>query len=80
MTCFIHLLRLKMIESEIQHKVYRVDNAKSPKTIYETTDRFLERLTAWKDAIPPQSNLWDSTNPKNFKGDEYRRYDSYVSE
>jgi hypothetical protein len=81
MTCYIHLLRLRIIDSEIQHDIYRVDNRNSAKTIYQTTDDFLERLSAWRDAIPPQSthsSQPDPTNRNNFRGDEYRSYDSYV--
>ncbi|KAK8056216.1 transcriptional regulatory protein [Apiospora rasikravindrae] len=55
LTSFIHRTRLKRIESEIQHIVYRVDK---PGTIADTTiDAFLDRLNSWKDAIP-----YDATN------------------
>lgn len=50
MTSFVHRLRLKRIESEIQHTVYRVDQSgKTPDAIIHS---FLDRLDAWKDAIP----------------------------
>ncbi|PVH71530.1 hypothetical protein DL98DRAFT_596856 [Cadophora sp. DSE1049] len=73
MSCFIHLLRLKILESEIQHKIYRVDSARSLPAIYKSTDIFLERLNAWKDAIPSQRLtlvycMWhDSSNSHAFK-------------
>lgn len=79
MTTIVHLLRLKRIESEIQHKIYRVDRSKSFKTICATTDAFLERLRAWKDAIPPQSKQYDLFNSQTVAGNDYRTYDSYVS-
>lgn len=78
MTCYIHLLRLRIIDTEIQHNIYRVDSPNSPRTIYKTTDRFLERLFAWKNSIPPQSIEWDPANRNDFRGDEYQSYDSYV--
>ena len=55
LTSFIHRTRLKRIESEIQHTVYRVDK---PGPIADTTiDAFLDTLHSWKDAIP-----YDATN------------------
>ncbi|ORY66068.1 fungal-specific transcription factor domain-containing protein [Pseudomassariella vexata] len=50
LTSFIHRLRLKRIESEIQHVVYRVDQpSKIPDVI---VNAFLDRLDNWKNAIP----------------------------
>ncbi|KAK8082148.1 hypothetical protein PG996_000929 [Apiospora saccharicola] len=55
LTSFIHRTRLKRIESEIQHSVYRVDR---PGTIADITiDAFLNKLNSWKEAIP-----YDATN------------------
>lgn len=81
MTAFIHLLRLKRIEAEIQHKIYRVDKVKSAEWLYKTTDVFLEKLIAWKVAIPPEATCAqpESTDRQNFRGDEYRRYDNYMA-
>jgi hypothetical protein len=80
MTTIVHLLRLKRIESEIQHKIYRVDNSKSSKAICATTDMFLEKLRAWKEVIPPQSKQYDLSNSMSLAGNDYRTYDSYVSD
>ncbi|KAE9978160.1 hypothetical protein BLS_000838 [Venturia inaequalis] len=81
MTTFIHLLRLKRIEADIQHKIYRVDKAKSAEWLYKKTDMFLEHMIAWKDAIPPEatSAQLDSTDRQSFRGDEYRRHDNYMA-
>lgn len=79
MSCYVHLLRLRIIDSEIQHKVYRVDCVKSPESIYKMTDILLAKLQAWKDVIPPESTHWDPRDRQTFRGDEYRSYDSYVS-
>jgi hypothetical protein len=50
MTSFIHHLRLKQIESDIQHEIYRVDR---PAWISDAViQQYLDRLNAWKDAIP----------------------------
>lgn len=54
LTSFIHRLRLKRLESEIQHAVYRVDQ---PKKISDAIiNAFLERLNSWKEAIPYEAN------------------------
>ncbi|KAH6669955.1 fungal-specific transcription factor domain-containing protein [Halenospora varia] len=79
LTCFIHLLRLRIIDSEIQHSIYRVDCRSSSKSVYQKTDAFLEKLIAWKDAIPPQSTQWDPADRHKFRGDEYQSYDSYMA-
>ncbi|CAJ2501292.1 Uu.00g041450.m01.CDS01 [Anthostomella pinea] len=50
LTSFIHRTRLKLIESEIQHVIYRVDR---PNKVPDTTiNMFIDRLSAWQDAIP----------------------------
>jgi hypothetical protein len=79
MTTIIHLLRLKRLESEIQHKIYRVDRLKSSKAICATTDGFLDKLRAWKEAIPPQSKHFELLDPTTVGGNDYRTYDSYAS-
>lgn len=79
MSTFIHILRLKKIESDIQHNIYRVDRPSASKSIHQSTDLFLERLYAWRDAIPPQSKHWGPADRNKFRGDEYMSYDSYVS-
>lgn len=68
MTCFIHIIRLKRIESEIQRSLYRVDNSINSNRIAET-ERFLQHLTAWKENIPHHSRELDGN----------RRTDTYVS-
>jgi hypothetical protein len=81
MTTFIHLLRLKRIEADIQHKIYRVDKAQSAEWLYKTTDAFLEKMIAWRDAIPPEAIIAppDAADRHSFRGDEYRRYDNYLA-
>lgn len=78
MTCFVHFVRLKRIESDIQHTIYRVDSPQCPKDVYQTTDRFLAQLQAWRDAIPIESTQEDPSDPQMFAGNDYRRYDNYV--
>jgi hypothetical protein len=78
MTTIVHLIRLKRLESEIQHKLYRVDKTKSADAIYETTDRYLEKLEAWKAAIPAAIPQVSSGSRSSVHGDDYRTYDSYV--
>ena len=52
LTIFIHTTRLKMIESEIQHIIYRVDrpNQTTPEIIQSS----LDRIAAWEAAIPAE--------------------------
>lgn len=78
MTTVIHLLRLKILESEIQHKIYRVDRLKSSASTCRTTDGFIERLYAWRDAIPPESTGSPLLDSASVDGNDYRGYDSYV--
>jgi hypothetical protein len=73
MSTLIHLFRLKKIESEIQHQLYRVDKVKTPHEVSAQTDVFLERLRAWKSAIPQHKIPPDQTEHQ-----VYRSYDSYV--
>lgn len=73
MSTLIHLLRLKRIESEIQHKIYRVDKVKSSQEIHVETNSFLERLHTWKSAIPQHQ-----ANQAMAENQVYLGYDSYV--
>lgn len=50
LTPFIHFRRLRMIESKIEHVVYR-RNRRAPADPALIQD-FIDRLAAWKDAIP----------------------------
>ncbi|KAI2619534.1 fungal-specific transcription factor domain-containing protein [Hypomontagnella submonticulosa] len=53
LTSFVHRMRLKQIESEIQHDVYRVDRPNDVSDAIINT--FLDRLNAWKEVIPFES-------------------------
>jgi hypothetical protein len=68
LTSFIHRLRLKRIESEIQHVVYRVD--RSDKLSEATINRFMERLDAWKDAVPFEARSYVHKSNTAFEGME----------
>ncbi|CAK7232464.1 hypothetical protein SBRCBS47491_008280 [Sporothrix bragantina] len=61
---FIHLTRLRMIESSIQRNIYRVD--RGVEVSDAEIDGFLEHLDAWKRDIPrrggPSNNFGSSTN------------------
>lgn len=56
LTPFIHRLRLKRIESEIQHTVYRVDQV--DEVPESTIMSFLSRLEQWKSSIPPSAKTY----------------------
>ncbi|KAH3956156.1 hypothetical protein HBI68_195890 [Parastagonospora nodorum] len=50
MSCFIHLCRLRIIESNIQQSIYRVED---PSFISESeVDRYIEQLERWRAAMP----------------------------
>ncbi|KAK5174417.1 uncharacterized protein LTR77_001497 [Saxophila tyrrhenica] len=62
LTPFIHRLRLKRIESEIQHLVYRVDIQDGAST--SLIDHFLDRLSSWKHQIPLEAGGFEGqVNP-----------------
>jgi hypothetical protein len=69
LTSFIHRLRLKRIESEIQHIIYRVDRA--DKVNESAIGEFLERLDAWKDAIPFEARNFVQQPNTAFEGMEF---------
>jgi hypothetical protein len=85
LTCYIHLTRLKRIESEIQHEIYRVDHPHNAGDAQIATEKFLDRLRTWKDLIPPVTAEWDneahgvSRRKSNSRENEYHSLDSYVS-
>jgi hypothetical protein len=50
MSCFIHICRLRIIESNIQQSIYRVDD---PSSISEAeVDQYIERLEHWRASMP----------------------------
>lgn len=50
LTPFVHLMRLRRIESKIEHITYRVD--RHSETTPAVLQAFLDELAAWKKAIP----------------------------
>jgi len=50
LSCFIHICRLRRIESEIQQTIYRVDDS-APATEAEV-ERFIQKLDDWRERIP----------------------------
>ncbi len=69
LTSFIHRLRLKKIESEIQHIIYRVDQLdKIPDGMIDT---FLDRLTIWNDTIPYEARNYVHKQDDAYEGVEF---------
>ncbi|KAK9415284.1 hypothetical protein SUNI508_02132 [Seiridium unicorne] len=69
LTSFIHRLRLKRLESEIQHTVYRVDQ---PNKVSDSIiNSFLERLNSWKVAIPIEANNFAHQHNTAYEGLEF---------
>jgi hypothetical protein len=72
LTPFIHFLRLRMIESKIEHVIYRLNRkSQANPTVIQT---FIDQLAAWKDAIP----LEYYEQPKGKHG-PYSGIDAFVS-
>lgn len=69
MTSFVHRTRLKRIESDIQHTVYRVDQ--SVKVADATLNAFLERLNHWKETIPYDAQNYVHSHDTAFEGIEF---------
>lgn len=66
MTSFIHHCRLKRIESEIQHTIYRVDKPVS--SSYEVIQEFLDRLISWKEHLPVECYTVQDNDIQPFEG------------
>ncbi|KAI0020988.1 fungal-specific transcription factor domain-containing protein [Xylariomycetidae sp. FL0641] len=69
LTSFIHRTRLKRIESEIQHVVYRVDQP--TRTPSATINHFLDQLNAWKAAIPYGARNYVTQQDSAYEGFEF---------
>jgi hypothetical protein len=63
MSCFIHLCRLRIIESNIQQSIYRVDNFFDTSSELEV-ERYLEQLELWRATMPRHNQC--PTKPHNF--------------
>ena len=50
MSCFIHLCRLRIIESNIQQSIYRVDSPSSSSAA--EVERFIQQLEEWRANMP----------------------------
>jgi Fungal specific transcription factor domain len=72
LTSFIHHLRLKRIESEIQSTIYRV-SFPTP-TDPSIVRAFLERLSAWESMLPGESRHFEDSKLQPYDGIE-----AYVS-
>jgi hypothetical protein len=70
MSCFIHICRLRILESNIQQNIYRVDE---PDVDISEIDKFLNQLDAWKSAIPQdaQQSSSSTSNGTSFAGRDY---------
>jgi hypothetical protein len=72
LTSFVHRVRLKRIESQIQHLIYRVDR---PANVSDRIiQKFLKQLTEWKDRLPAESHHYQDSQGLPFDG-----VDVYVS-
>lgn len=61
LSCFIHICRLRRIESEIQQTIYRVDDS-SPTSEAEV-ERFIQKLDDWRERIPADAKQHNADKP-----------------
>lgn len=73
LTSFLHITRLRQIESDIQQTIYRVDQTASIDD--SVVDRFLDRLAQWKAGIPN-----DTLKVRDVADVPFDGYDYYVSQ
>jgi hypothetical protein len=71
MTGFIYICRLRIIESNIQQSIYRVDQ--STTAAEHEAERFIQQLEEWKASMPTDAAI---TNPESMVFDGV---DNYVS-
>jgi hypothetical protein len=71
LTAFLHILRLRRIESSIQQTIYRVDQ--SINVADAEVDHYLEQLEKWKSLIPLDAKKQCDRESVAFDG-----YDYYV--
>ena len=68
LTSFIHHLRLKRIESEIQSTIYRVSSPVPADTV--VIQAFLDRLSAWEQMLPGESRRFEDSELQPYDGIE----------
>lgn len=69
MSSFIHIVKLRQIESAIQRKIYRVDRAKNiPEAVI---DDFLQQLEKWKNMIPLDTKHFIDKETEPYDGWDY---------
>lgn len=69
LTPFIHRLKLKFIESKIQHVAYRVDKPEPLTSL--SVDGFLAQLDEWYQAIPVQAQHFEPRPGVPYDGMEF---------
>ena len=72
LTPFIHFLRLRIIESKIEHVIYRLNRKTQANPVI--IQNFIDQLSAWKDAIPLE--YYDQPSGKQ---GPYNGIDAFVS-
>lgn len=61
LSCFIHICRLRRIESQIQQSIYRVDESSGTSEV--EVDSFIQQLEDWKENIPRDARQHDADKP-----------------
>jgi hypothetical protein len=68
LTSFIHQIRLKRIESEIQSTIYRVSPPTPPDP--SVIQEFLDRLSAWERMLPSETYRFEDKELQPYEGIE----------
>jgi hypothetical protein len=69
LTEFIHNLRIRKIQSNIQHEIYRVDRRANPS--HDIIDGFLSQLYRWRETVPLEDiSLKDNAIPTQIYGSQ----------
>jgi hypothetical protein len=69
LTAFLHILRLRRIESSIQQTIYRVDQSTNVTDV--EIDYYLEKLENWKKFIPLDAKKQSDQASIPFDGYDY---------
>ncbi|KAF2400581.1 hypothetical protein EJ06DRAFT_581691 [Trichodelitschia bisporula] len=63
LSCFIHICRLRRIESAIQQSIYRVDRPPLGSNVEAEVEPFLRQLEEWKERIPSDARQHSADKP-----------------
>lgn len=63
LSCFIHICRLRRIESHIQQSIYRVDVDQQSGVANADVEAFIRQLEDWRESIPQDARRHNADKP-----------------